>query len=137
MKRRTGLLLGGAMLALGTAALAGWWWHRATSEVEALTAAPDGADLTASEIAAGLGSDDFRVRLQARRQIDRLPEARRAAVLQELARDARAEVRLLAVSGLEGVKGVPGVVEALRRLAQADPDPDVRSAAERLSGGSP
>lgn len=120
---------------------AGTWavlqWHRAEEDVQAVTAAPDSPGLSAARIAEMLASPDFKERIQARRQIDRLPERERVEVLAALSTDERAEVRMLAVSGMEALRSLPRVRDLLSRLAAGDPDPDVRASAGKIGGGTP
>ena len=118
------------------AAWGAWSWVRMTRELQAVTAVPDSGVLSVDRIAVLLASPDFKERLQARRQIDRLPEDQRVTLLEMLSKDSRPEVRLMAASGMEPVRAVPRVREILARLAR-DPDPDVRATAVRLAGGGP
>lgn len=136
MNRPRGWMVGGAALALVLAVWGAWSWVRMTRELQAVTAAPDSGVLSVDRIAVLLASPDFKERLQARRQIDRLPEDQRVTLLEMLSKDSRAEVRLMAVSGMEPVRAVPRVREILAQLAR-DPDPDVRASAVRLAGGVP
>ncbi len=136
MRKRVAILVAGTALA-GAGGVAAWYHVRAMDEVAAVTAPLDDAKPTAERIAAMLASPDFKERVQARRQIEGLPPDQRAPVLEALAGDERAEVRLLAVSALGGMDDRSRFVDLLKRLATGDPDPDVRAAAAQLAGGAP
>ena len=136
MKKRVAMVVAGIALA-GAAGVAVWHHVRAMNEVAAVTAPLDDAMPTAERIATMLASPDFKERTQARRRIEGLPPDQRAPVLEVLAGDSHAEVRLLAVAAMAGMKDRTRFVELLKRVAAGDPDPDVRSAAAELAGGGP
>jgi HEAT repeat protein len=85
-------------------------------------------DLTVEEIRAKLKSEDFKHRLEASKQIDKLPSEEKLLVLLNLAADPEPSTRLLAVKKLQAVDD-PRARQKLEQLAQSDPDTDVREAA--------
>ena len=84
--------------------------------------------LMAEEIKRMLKSGDFKDRLEAAGQIDKLGAEEKLAVLLELAADADTAARILAARKLHDVDE-PRAREALGRLAKDDADPEVREAA--------
>jgi len=123
-----------AALAAGVAVLVR---SRATSDVEAITAAPDQSRLTAAQVTSLLQSPDFKDQARARRSLGELAPRELEAVLDSLARSPRAEVRLLAVSGASRLTDRTAFGPTLARLAADDPDADVRAAAQQQLGGRP
>ena len=84
--------------------------------------------LATEEIRAMLASGDFKQRLEASRQVDKLEPQERLTVLLELAQDPDAAARLLAVKKLKEVDD-PRARETLTKMAKDDPDPNVRELA--------
>ncbi len=85
-------------------------------------------DLTVEEIRAKLKSSDFKQRLEASAQIDKLDPEEKIQVLLVLADDPVASTRLLAVKKLSPLQDARARAK-LERLAKDDPDADVRDLA--------
>ena len=132
--------IGGSVVVVAAVAVAAGWGalahRRATAEVAAITAVPASTSLSAEQITALLESPDFLDQAQARRRIDELPPRERGAVLDSLARNPRAGVRLMAISALSRAEDASPARALLTRLAADDPDPDVRAAARQLLQGA-
>ena len=117
-----------AALAVAVAGLGALAHGRAKAEVPAITATPE----VAGDIAALLGSADFKDQALGLRRVDELAPDQRAAVVTSLAGHPRPEVRLLAVAALRKLEDRSPFRPLLAHLASDDPDPDVRSAAGQL-----
>lgn len=85
-------------------------------------------DLTVKEIRKKLQSGDFRQKLEASRQIDKLPLEERVRVALILSEDGVASTRLLAVKKLGRMEDSRSR-NRLEVLAKEDPDPVVRELA--------
>ncbi len=82
-------------------------------------------DLTTDEIRIKINSPDFKDKLEADRQIDKLEVEERRRILLKLSTDPDAPVRLIAAKHLKKIDH-PEAHAALRRMAQEDPDETVR-----------
>jgi HEAT repeat protein len=85
-------------------------------------------DLAADEVRAMLAGGDFAKKVEAGRQIDKLPPADRLRILLRLADDPDPAVRLLAARKLRAIDD-PAAKATLARLATDDPDETVREIA--------
>lgn len=85
-------------------------------------------DLTVEEIRAKLKSADFKQRLEASAQIDKLDPEEKVQVLLVLADDPVASTRILAVKKLVPLQD-PRARAKLEHVAKSDPDADVRDLA--------
>lgn len=91
------------------------------------------------ELARWLFDPDPRAREQLARLLPRLQSVDAIPWLLWLARDANAEVRLVAIT-LLATTGDPGILQQVEQLARQDPDPRVRDLAVRVAkrpGGKP
>lgn len=123
------LVASGIVAALGAAG-AGVWLLRQRARVDRSVTQPYvEKDLTTDEIRAKLASGEFKDKLEAAKQIDKLDPAEKLRVLLKLADDPQAATRLLAVKKLRTLDD-PRAKEKLARLAEEDPDPDVRDLAK-------
>ncbi len=85
-------------------------------------------DLTIKEIRQKLQSGDFRQKLEASKQIDKLPLEERLRVVTVLAVDPAASTRLLAVKKLAKIED-PRSRARLKKMSNEDLDPVVRELA--------
>jgi HEAT repeat protein len=85
-------------------------------------------NLVTEEIRSMLKSGDFKARLEASRQIDKLGQEEKINVLIDLARDSDPAARILAAKKLNEIDD-PRAKETLAKLAKEDPDPEVREMA--------
>jgi len=85
-------------------------------------------DLKAEEIRSMLTTGDFKQKLEAQKQIDKLEPEERLRIVLALAKDADAAVRLIAVKKLRAIDD-PRAKAELARLAKDDPDETVRELA--------
>lgn len=83
------------------------------------------------QVAKALFSPDPEVRRQLAQALPTMRGVDAAPWLLQLARDEEPEVRRTAIT-LLATTGDPAVVEQVRRIAQADPDPRIQQQAERL-----
>lgn len=89
--------------------------------------------LSHEEILEDLKSGNFQRVLLARTQLARLKPKERMAVLKELLKEKKPELRLTAVTELEKIK--PTSCKILLEVSKSDPDPDVRSQAIEAARG--
>ncbi|MBI5366606.1 MAG: HEAT repeat domain-containing protein [Planctomycetes bacterium] len=94
-----------------------------------VTQKPGQTDLNAEQIKAKLSSDKFSDKLEARKQLGKLPPAEQVSILTGLLADKRAGVRLVAVQELKKLSD-PAAKAALAKVAAGDPDPEVKAAAK-------
>ncbi len=87
-------------------------------------------ELAAEEVRRKLASGDFRQRLEASKQIDKLAPEEKLQVLLILSKDPQASTRILAVKKLRELSD-PRAKERLAEMAKSDSDPDVRELAGR------
>ena len=85
-------------------------------------------DLTIKEIRQKLQSGDFRQKLEASKQIDKLPIEERLRVVTVLSVDPAASTRLLAVKKLAKIED-PRSRARLEKMSKEDPDSVVRELA--------
>ena len=88
-------------------------------------------DMTVREIRKKLTSGDFRQKLEASKQIDKLEVEERLSVLLVLSEDAEASTRLLAVKKLAKIEDSRAQAR-LERMSKDDPDELVRELASSL-----
>jgi hypothetical protein len=93
-----------------------------------ITKPPEKRDLKADEIRAKLTGSDFKEKLEAEKQIDKLEPDEKRRILLGLSGDADPAVRLIAVKHLRRLDH-PDARAALEKLAAGDPDPTVRELA--------
>lgn len=109
-------------------------YQQASEEAEELTAPPERKDLPLEAIRAKLKGDSFRDKLEAKRQIGKLPPADRLEVLRSLAKDEDVPTRTIAVQELGKLLPLEGAQKVLAELADNDGDAAVRALAqEKLS----
>lgn len=127
--RKVLAIVGGGLLVLAAVALVLWQRYQAAGEEAAeLTAPAVAKDLPVEEIRTKLKSGNFRDKLAAKKQIEKLEPADRLAVLAALLEDADVATRLLAVSALADV-GSDEARAKLGEVAAKDADEKVRAAA--------
>ncbi len=127
MTMRAKLSLGGAALAV---AAVGAWVAMGGCATDPTVAKPhEKRDLKAEEIRAMLTTGDFKQKLEAQQQIDKLEPEERMSVLATLSTDADAAVRLIAVKKLKKSDD-PRAKDILAKLAKNDPDETVRDLAK-------
>ncbi|MDP6957621.1 MAG: HEAT repeat domain-containing protein [Planctomycetota bacterium] len=85
-------------------------------------------DLTIKEIRQKLQSGDFRQKLEASKQIDKLPLEERLRVVTVLSVDPAASTRLLAVKKLAKIEDPRSRIR-LEKMSKEDPDPVVQELA--------
>ncbi|GEM_PF-4702443 len=91
----------------------------------AIAELPVSGPLTPEQIVAAFKGSDFRVKNNAREELQKLPEASRLEIVVPLLASVDAQTRLLLVSELASMS--PETTTALlKRLAAEDPDPEVR-----------
>ncbi|MBI3270292.1 MAG: HEAT repeat domain-containing protein [Planctomycetes bacterium] len=88
-----------------------------------------GGSLTADQIKAKLTSGKFSEKLEARKQLEKLPPADRLSLLTGLLGDPKPANRLVAVTELKKLSD-PKAKEALQKTAAGDADAEVRAAAK-------
>jgi HEAT repeat protein len=124
---RSQFAVGGVVLALLVAGTA--WLATSGCNVDRSVTEPHRErNLMVEDIRRMLKSGDFKDRLEAARQIDKLGDDEKVTVLLELAQDPDPAARILAARKLRDLDE-PRATEALARLASEDADPDVREAA--------
>ncbi|MBI3270293.1 MAG: HEAT repeat domain-containing protein [Planctomycetes bacterium] len=84
--------------------------------------------LDAEAIKSGLRSSKFSEKVEARRQVDKLPEADRLELFQGMTKDPQASMRTMAAKELAKLSSEEAS-KALLELSAADTDADVRAAA--------
>ena len=82
-------------------------------------------DLTLDEIRTKLASSDFKQKLDAEKQIDKLEAEEKCRILLGLSREPDAAVRLIAVKHLAKLER-PDARARIGEIAKDDPDPTVR-----------
>ncbi len=118
-----------AVAAAAVAGGAALVWHKVHGPVDKTVAQPYvEKDLTVDEIRAKLKSKDFKGRVEAGKQIDKLEPEERLRVLLKLADDADTPARVLAVKKLRLIDDARAK-DRLRKMAKDDPDSDVRDLA--------
>jgi hypothetical protein len=120
------LLAAGALL---------WLFGGGCSVDTEITKPVERRDLASEEVRTKLKSPDFKEKLEAERQIDKLEPGERRRLLLELARNREAPVRLIAAKHLRKLSD-DEVRALLRRMAKEDPDPAVREILSDLGAGS-
>ena len=94
-----------------------------------ITEPPKHKELTAQEIKNNLKKGDFRAKLEARKQLDKLPLEEKMKLLLELVVDEEASTRILAVREL-GKLDDARATEAIQKAATSDADETVKSVAQ-------
>jgi HEAT repeat protein len=106
----------------------GWLLSGGCAIDREITKPPEKRDLTRQEIWTKLQSPDFKQKLEAETQIDKLEPVEKRRILLELSRDSDPAVRLIAVKHLAGIDH-PEVHARLAEISKSDPDPTVREIA--------
>lgn len=118
-------------LALAVVALgAGYWtWRKLRRQVDKTVTQPYvKPDLTVDEIRDKLKTGDFKQRIEATQQLNKLEPEERLRVLLKLAEAPESPVRMLAVKELRKIDA-PEAKQKLQDLAANDLDSDVRELA--------
>lgn len=95
-----------------------------------VTDTPEERDLTTDEIRTQLQGGSFRDKLEARKQIGKLPREQRIKVLEELTNDPDVSTRTIAIQELGKMLPDTGAAEVLARVAAEDPAPDLKALAQ-------
>jgi len=136
--RKALVIVAGVLLVLAAAAAVVYQRYTAAGdEAKELTAPAVARDLPVEEIRAKLQSGNFREKLAAKKQIEKLEPTDRVAVLAALLQDPDVATRLIAVSAL-GDLGSDEARTKLAEVAAKDGDEKVRAAAtEALASPAP
>jgi HEAT repeat protein len=127
MSKRRKFALGGT-LAVAVLAACVWTLMGGCAVDTQITEPHRERDLKLEEIRAMLKSGDFTKKLEASKQIDKLPAEEKLRTLLELSADAEPATRILSVRKLKAIDE-PRAKAALARLAKEDPDDTVRELA--------
>jgi hypothetical protein len=87
-------------------------------------------NLTVEQIRTQLNSGDFKQKLEAGKQIDKLAPEEKLHVLLALSHDTESSSRMLAIKKMKSLED-PRAKERITEMAKSDPDTDVRE----LAGG--
>lgn len=120
--------VGYGVLLLLAAAIGGVWIFHSGCIDSSVTQPYQEKDLTLDEIRSKFQSGDFKQKLEAGKQIDKLEPSEKLRVLLTLSKEQDPPTRVLAVKKLKPIDD-PRARETLERLAKEDPDPTVRQLA--------
>lgn len=139
MKRSIKIGLGTLLIAVLAVGYGIYWWYEGALDEQAEAARPSQwAIETAQNIRKLLLSDEFKEKAKGVNQLETLELSNKIEVLRVLAEDTNNMIRMVAVPMIGKLKErSPRMRAILVKLAQSDPDKDVRDAAKEALGGSP
>ena len=123
------------ILVVAAAAYGGYkYWEQAKKDAQAITKVQKVENLKSEQIIKMLASGDFKQKLQARKELNKLKPAEKKAVLLKMVAEKNPAVRMMAVQGLKEFKDDTQVKNVLTGLS-GDSDKDVAALAKEVLGG--
>ena len=123
------------LLILAAVAYGGYtYWQQVSQETQAITRVQKVGDLKSDQIINMLTSTDFKQKLQARKELNKLTPTEKKAVFLKMLSQKDAATRMMAVQGLKAYLSDAAVKKALEGMLK-DKDTDVAAQAEEVLGG--